>query len=56
MMTSLSIPSIASSTNWLVVGFRVITPPDQTHLNSTGCRNSEVIQTDATDGKLDDFS
>ena len=36
--------------------FRVITPPDRTQLNSTVCRNSELVQTDATDRKLDDLS
>jgi len=30
----------------------VITPPDQTQLNVTGCRNSELAQTDAIDKKL----
>ena len=43
--------SIARSSNWLVVVFCVITLPDQTQLNSTGCRNSEPVQTDATDKK-----
>jgi len=50
MMFCKSGPSIASSLSWLVVVFfRVITPPDQTQFNSTGCRNSELVQTDATD-------
>jgi len=29
---------------------------DRTQLNSTGCRNYELVQTDATDSKLDDLS
>ena len=41
------LPGIARSSNWLVVVFRMITPPDQTQLNITGCRNSERVQTDA---------
>ena len=45
-----------STQYWLVVVFRVITPPDQTQLNSAGCRNSELVQTDETDKKLDDLS
>ena len=34
----------------------LITAPDRTQLNSTGCRNSELVQTDETDRKLDDLT
>jgi len=36
----------------MVLVVRVITPPDQTQLNSTGCRNSEHVLTDATDKQV----